>query len=769
MKHLSLLFLLFLSFALNADAQEVTGTVVNGQRQAIPFTTVALFHQADSAFAGGSVTDENGRFSIAATPGQQFILQVSCVGYKPLFRHCGTGELGEITLEEDTRQLDELTVMGKRIMQRPDGYTVNLQASDIVKGKQTTEMLAFLPGVTYEDGVFKINGITVNEIYVNGQKLTDIKELSTLPADMVEKVNVEYLSGLNRHASNMGGTLNLTLRKPAQGGYYGTAGGGLDWQAAQGPDNEYLYGVINYRYKDLSIYDNLSVMFNQGFENSEQYQWNEAGDLLKEIRDHTSFTGWNVRNRLSLSRQLQGGKTVAGSYYMATNRQRIHSNAYSGDILSDILRRQRYTDQEVFVKYATPLNGHGMNLDMTADYFNRHQDNRNEYESAASATASREEAVTDLVRISADVTMPRSENLNWKYGASVRYIAYGYTPLETVTDSRFHTVAETTRATGVSPHVYAQANGNWGKLQYTAGASWQLNKLRYKVLESGEKSSYTQWGLNPMLQLMMPLDKKGNNSLTLKYKRTLADIPYDAISSSVRWSDAYHYSTGNSELKSPSDDMVMLGASMLRSKLSLTLIYYRDKNDIFWETLASDVAEGVYYTRPVNLPAQNMYTAVLQLNLNPLKCWYMKLNARLSIRPEDVTLSGVYYGDTHYRQYYSTFNSFTFPHGWGGMINFIFEPTFTTYNRVYHRVYNLGGNLYKDLCKDRLRISTSFNIIGDRRCLDTVTDGVTLRYNYTTPIPNIELSLSWNFAGGKKVSVNRVSGTQSYQEIQDFR
>ena len=40
MNHLSLLFLLFLSFALNADAQEVTGTVVNGQRQAIPFTTV---------------------------------------------------------------------------------------------------------------------------------------------------------------------------------------------------------------------------------------------------------------------------------------------------------------------------------------------------------------------------------------------------------------------------------------------------------------------------------------------------------------------------------------------------------------------------------------------------------------------------------------------------------------------------------------------------------------------------------------------------------
>ena len=327
-----------------------------------------------------------------------------------------------------------------------------------------------------------------------------------------------------------------------------------------------------------------------------------------------------------------------------------------------------------------------------------------------------------------------------------------------------------TRTSGLTPLVYASAMGQIWKIRYSIGVNWQLNKIEYETKDDGKKSSDTQWGINPTIQLMMPIDKNGKHALMLNYKRTLDDIPYAAISSTIRWTDPYNYTVGNPNLKSPTADMVMAGASLFRNLLNLTTVYMHTKDNIYWETLQSPTASDVFYTTPINLSSADMYGVGAEINWSPAKPWTMKLSGRLEIHPEDMTLGGIYYGETRLRQYYAMYNTFSFNHGWGGMLNLMYEPTYKTYDRTYHTVYNIGGQIYKSMCKDKLQLTLTFNVLGDRRKYDRNTNGNKVTYNYTTPVQNIGLSFVWRFSGGKSVNVNAVeNGSHSFNEVKDIR
>ena len=80
-----------------------------------------------------------------------------------------------------------------------------------------------------------------------------------------------------------------------------------------------------YRYKNLSIYDNLSLNFNQPQETAEQTIWNEATDLRTQVNEETKYRGYTINNRLSLTQQINDRNSIGGSYYIATNKLKTTS------------------------------------------------------------------------------------------------------------------------------------------------------------------------------------------------------------------------------------------------------------------------------------------------------------------------------------------------------------------------------------------------------------------------------------------------------------
>ena len=748
------------------------GLVVDENNLPLPYANVTLLNPADSTMVGGGVTNESGRFVIPNDHGK-VIARVSYVGYKTEHRLCARDNVGSIKMQPDQFALSGVTIKGSRIHHDATGYTINLRSSDIAKGKQASDMLAFLPGVSKHEGSYSINGLTVSEIYVDGVKLPSIDELKNIPADMIDKVKVKYFAGVNHDAASAGGTIEITLRKPSQGSYYGSLWGGAEYEPSFGFSNENLGGLIYYRYKNLSIYDNLSLDFFQPEETAKQSIWDPTNNMLTEIDEKIKYRWHTFRNRLSLTHNISDKSYLGGSYYIATNKTKTTTLDKGATGLSSVDTRNSYLIQEATLKYNTSsLSKRGTTLEIIGDYYNRQSDSKSDYTYAQNPSSMSEDKSTlNLYKFSVDLTDPRSQKLVWKYGASLQYISSKYTPSVGAVDgsNRFHTSQVATRTSGLTPLLYASAMGQIWKIQYSAGVNFQLNRIWYETLDDGKTSSNTQWGINPTVQMMTPLGGNGKHTLMINYKRILGKIPYSVISSTVRWTDPYNYTVGNPDLKVQTVDMVMAGMSMFRNLLNLNAIYARTRNSIHWETRQCPTAHDVFYTTPINLPAHNWYGAGIEVNWSPVKPWTMKLSGRYQICPEDLTLGGVYYGKTRFRQYYAMYNTFSFQHGWGGMLNINYEPTFKDYDRTYYTVWDVSGQIYKSMCKDKLQLRISFCALGDRRKYDRQANGRKITYEYTTPVQSVEISLHWKFSGGKNQKYNVVNdSSQDYEEIKDI-
>ncbi|MDR0962723.1 MAG: outer membrane beta-barrel protein [Mediterranea sp.] len=757
-------------------AQNITGKVVDKQNNPLPYVSVLLQSIPDSAYIGGVATNIEGVFVLPVKTDKEYLLKVSYIGYITVNKTCKVGDVGVIVMKEDVTMLEGVNVVASRTQHDANGYTVNLRSSEIVKGKQSVDALLFLPGISNESGTFKINGLAVSEIYVNGAKLANVEELKNLPADMIDKVKVNYLAGSNQNAALTGGTIEITLRQPPQGGYYGAFNGEATLYPAYGFSNENVGGVVFGRYKNLNVYDNLSLGFNQSEETAKQTVWNQSTDLFTQMKEEAKYRGYTLNNRLSLTLQINDKNAIGVSYYVANNRLKSSSMTVTDDrnaVNATIDGKNNYLDQEATLKYTSTLTRRGTELAIVGDYFNRQSDSQSNYTYGDDASnLSKDKSSLNMYKLSVDVTDPRSRNLMWKYGASVQATTSNYRPALAYADDsdRFPTSQLATRTMGLTPLVYGSATGQISKLRYSVGLNWQLNRIAYETSDNGDKSSDTQWRFNPTVQLMLPLDKNGVHALMLNYKRTLDDIPYAAISSTIRWSDPYNYTVGNPNLKSPTADIVMASISIARNLLNITTMYSHTKGLIYWETLQSPGAPDLFYTTPINLPSQDFYGAGAELTVNPVKPWRMKLTGRLEVHPENSTMGGIYYEATRLRQYYYMYNTFSFKGGWGGMLNLTFEPTFKTYDRTYHTVYNIGGQVYKTLYKNKLQLTLTFNALGDRRKYDRFANGSKVTYDFTTPVQSVGMSVIWRFSGGKQVHVNAVeNGAQNYKEVKDIR
>lgn len=774
---MKLRLILFILLSLTTDgivAQIISGKVTDENKKPLLSASVILRSIQDSTYISGVATNAEGEFVLTAKQDKEYLLHISYLGYKNIDMICKPGNIGSISMETDSKFLSGTQVIASRIRHDANGYTAQLRASDITKGKQSSDALVFLPGISKEDGSYKINGLPVSDIYVDGVKVPSYDELGNIPADMIDKVKVNMLASSNQNAAMTGGTIEIFLRQPIDGGYYGSLTGEGTVYPAYGFSNEKTGGIVYGRYKNISIYDNLSLDFNQPQETAEQTIYDYLTDSATDIDEKIKYKGFGVRNRFSITQQINAKNTLGGSYYIATNRLKASSytSSQNTSVLSTIENRNHYLDQEVTLK-STSAFTHGTTLECTGDFFNRHSSTKSGYFYGNMEHAkSEDKSSLNMYKFSIDLNTPLNRKAYLKYGASIQYIKSEYTPQETggANSERFNTSHTDVRTDGLTPLAYVSAMGQIWKLMYSAGINFQFNRIIYKDLTNGTTSTSNQFGINPQIQMMMPLDKSGKNAFMLNYRRTLDDIPYAAISSVISWSDSYNYTVGNPDLKSPSADMVMAGLSLLHNTINVTALYVHSRNNIYWTTRQSDDAADVFYTMPVNLPGNDMYGLGAELNCKPAKPWNMKLSCRFELHPEDITLNGFVYRNTRLRQYYTIYNTYNFEHGWGGMLNMILEPTFKSYDRTYHTVYNVGGQIYKSMCKDKLQLTLMFNAVGKRRIYDRRTNNYKITYNNNTSVQIIGLSLTWRFSGGKNANIKAIdNAAQGYKEIIDAK
>lgn len=197
----SLLLLLSAFFSVQAQRYQVQGSVENGQTMAkLPYVSISLLQQSDSAFVRGALTDSLGQFVIHMDKPGSYLVRFSYTGYEEALRyitindHNETADLGIVSMKTEENTLAAAIVYGRaaRMQQVGDTTQFNASAYRTPTGSTVEALVKQLPGVSVsDDGTIRWNGKTVKQFLVNGKDFFkgDTKTvMKNLPTDIVGKI-----------------------------------------------------------------------------------------------------------------------------------------------------------------------------------------------------------------------------------------------------------------------------------------------------------------------------------------------------------------------------------------------------------------------------------------------------------------------------------------------------------------------------------------------------------------------------------------------------
>lgn len=227
----------------------LSGLVKNtGTRAVLPFVNIVLKAEKDSTFITGTITNEEGRFTLADVRSGTYRLEASYLGFKTETRSVLVGtlspflDLGVIELAEDARQLAEVTVSGQPADgpdNRMDKKTFSVADNISQSGGSVLETMKNLPGVTVgQDGTVQLRGSDKVAVLIDGKQtaLTGFgnqTSLDNIPASAIEKIEIINNPSARYDANGNAGIINIIYKKNKQEGFNGkvglTAGLGALW------------------------------------------------------------------------------------------------------------------------------------------------------------------------------------------------------------------------------------------------------------------------------------------------------------------------------------------------------------------------------------------------------------------------------------------------------------------------------------------------------------------------------------------------------------
>ena len=243
MKKIRIVFMMgFLLFSGSLYAQKtsvsLSGTIkTKDSGIAMPYANVVLKTTVDSTFVSGTITDENGLFTLSGVVSGEYIFEVSSIGYMkyaiPFFVGSNSDyiDLGSIMMLEDFQQLNEVVVTGKQdaVSAAMDKKTYSLDDNISQSGGSVLQSMNNLPGVTTQDGQVQLRGNNQVMILLNGKQtaITGFgiqNGLDNIPASSVEKIEIINNPSAKFDANGNAGIINIILKKEEQDGFNGKIG-----------------------------------------------------------------------------------------------------------------------------------------------------------------------------------------------------------------------------------------------------------------------------------------------------------------------------------------------------------------------------------------------------------------------------------------------------------------------------------------------------------------------------------------------------------------
>ena len=380
----------------------------------LAYVNVVLKTEKENTFVVGTVTNEEGRFTLTKVPTGNYNIEFSYLGYKTASNSVFVGSLSEfldlkiILLQPDLMALEEVVITSKQaeISNKMDKKTFSLNDNPSQQGGSVLQAMQNLPSITTTDGKIQLRGNDKVTVLIDGKQTAltgfgNATGLDNIPASAIERIEIINNPSAKYDANGNAGVINIIYKKNKKDGFNGklglTSGLGSLWERKSNlptirPQYSFTPKVnpslsLNYRKNKVNVFFQGDYLYTETLNKNEFLnRFFDDGTIinsqLKRNRD-THFT--TIKSGIDYAIDDKNSLTISGlfgSEKIIDNGDQPFFNAdYSQRLrLWQFLEDELKTTVMATVNYQHKFNAPGRTLNAGLNYTFHREDEKYFYD-----------------------------------------------------------------------------------------------------------------------------------------------------------------------------------------------------------------------------------------------------------------------------------------------------------------------------------------------------------------------------------------------------
>lgn len=660
-----LYFLFILSSFTGISQTRLHGHIVDSLGVPVPFAPVGVLTLPDSSMIKGTMTDEEGRYTLLLDSLGRYMLKVTTVGYKDklsdeiLIDQPATDMEVNIRLSSSEKHLDEISVTAvKRVVEFKNGnITVNVENSPLAKGNTVFDLLVKLPGVSVDNNSIQLKGKAGVIIMLDGrvQQLTNIQLLNMLRnmnAEVVEKIELMSNPPVKYDASGTSGMINIKTKKTKITG----SSGSLYTSCSQGFYGRGMAGMaLNYKTQKVTLFSTIDYnygiyqtkeKFNKFFRTASTETQFSSINTTKDIDNSLNYkvgADWFINKNNIIGFKIDGGPGSYTPLSTGTNSVLLYNNLGYDHLNSRVYTPDKWNLNNYNLNTEHHFDTLGTILNFTADYTKLSElfksDIQNLFLNSSEGEAlppniyrSENVSSTDIFSSKLDFTKVFNPGTSIQAGAKIGYINtvnnYRFERKDNVSGDYNVDTALTNNYTYVEKTYAAYINyiKSIKKINLQIGLRAENTDLEGQNSLKGFNLKRNYFNLFPNISIEYVVTEK--QSWQLNLNRRIDRPLYNDLSPFQFYKDQYAYTQGNPFLLPHYSNNIELTHNYNQS-ISNTLTFTRINNVMVYYTKQNDISKVTTETVK-NMKYNNYYGYSLFIQHTVRPWWELSANATAS-------------------------------------------------------------------------------------------------------------------------------------------
>ena len=517
--------------------------------------------------------------------------------------------------EDTTMTLQEVTVKSPipRTRVKGDAMRTIVTGSILEKAGKGVDVLNRIPQLKADkDGSVEVFGRGNAEVYINGRKVVDLKELARIQSDHIKTVDVIQNPGA-RYAANVKAVVRITLKKNKGEGFGFVDGGEIGYKYGSKMTNNL---DLNYRKGGFDVTGSFWCGYDYTHKSLQRndmtyYVGNDLYSGNSNQNTRLKWTGWSPQ--LQVNYMFDDNHSVGG-FYKFDNRP---YQSWKGVLNTDIYGNGEFSERsESELWQSTTFKKHIFNayyngkvgklgIDVNVDgVFDKTNDPNGTNEKTVMA-----DGTETLHKVD---NLTKSKNRFWaaklifsypvwqgnlsiggEYSHNNRTDAYSFTAEESLPVKATDTNIREAATAG-----FVEYGRNFGRLYVQVGLRYEYMNTGY--YEFGEKQKemsrkYGDWF--PTAVVSMPV---GQVQLSLSYRKDIERPAYSQLTNSTIYINRYSFQAGNPYLRPTYTSNLALNAAWHAFNMTVSYAHTKDVVTMLTEHYPGSDDPTLNLIHPVN-------------------------------------------------------------------------------------------------------------------------------------------------------------------------